>query len=148
MATNMTRKFTRAEVWPVGANVAPGVGVLNSTVANTSPQPGVTLTGSGSYVKSQAIGPYTVTGIPAGGVGLNANDATVALDGAFRFPVAGASNATVKNAIVYATTSGTAPNLVVTGYTLTAGSNTKFGKIDRFIGETAGTECSVTIGVF
>lgn len=148
MALNMTRKYSKTEVWPVGSGIADGVAVLNSTVANAAPQPGVTLTGSGNYTKSTTVGPYTISGIPAGGIGLQANDATVAIDGAFRFPVVGASASTVKNTIVYAVTTGTAPNLVVTGLTLTVGSNAKFGKIDRYYGVTTATEASVTIGVF
>lgn len=148
MALNMTRKYGRTEVWPVGSNVADGVAVFNSTAANNAPQPGVTLTGSGNYTKSTTVGPYTVSGIPAGGIGLNPNDATVAVDGSFRFPVVGASATTVKNTIVYAVTTGTAPNLVVTGLTLTSTGNTKFGKVDRYLGVTTATETSVTIGVF
>lgn len=132
MALNMTHKFTKSEVWPVGTGVAPGTAVLSST-----DQPGVTITGSGDYEKTEVIGLTSVT-YPAGGVGLAAEDATVAVDGAFRFPVAGASDATAVNTLVYITGAG--------ALTLTAEGNTLFGKVDRFIGETSATETSVWIG--
>jgi hypothetical protein len=131
MALNMTHKFTKSEVWPVGTEVAPGTAVLSST-----DQPGVTITGSGDYVKTETIGAVEVT-FPAGGVGLADEDATVAIDGAFRFPVVGASSSTAVNTPVYITSAG--------ALTLTEGSNTLFGKVDRFIGETSATETSVWI---
>ena len=135
MAENMTHKYTHTEAWPVTAEVDSGVAVLSSTN-----QPGVTLTASGGFTKSQAIGPYTVSGIPAGGVGLQALQVTVATDGAFRFPVVGASASTARNTLVYRTTGG--------ALTLTPSTNLPFGKIDRHIGEASGTECSVWIGDF
>lgn len=135
MAMNMTHKFTKSEVWTVGNDVAPGTAVLSIT-----DQPGVTLTGSGDYTTSHAVGPYTITGIPSGGVGLLDDQATVAIDGAFRFPVAGASASTPGNTLVYITSAG--------ALTLTVGTNDPFGKVDRFIGETSATETSVWIGDF
>jgi hypothetical protein len=36
----------------------------------------------------------------------------------------------------------------VASLTLTAGTNVPFGRIDRFIGEKSGTQCSVWIGRF
>lgn len=132
MAMNMTQKYTKTEVWEVGSNVAPGTAVKSITN-----QPGVTITGSGSYSDSTVVGPYTISG-PAGGVGLNPTKATVAVDGAFRFPVVGATNAVAGNTLVYLTAAG--------ALTTTATGNFLFGKIDRFIGETSGTECSVLVG--
>lgn len=132
MALNMTHKFTKSEVWPVGTGVAPGTAVLS-----TEDQPGVTITGSGDFTKTDVIGPYTISGIPAGGVGLADDDATVAVDGAFRFPVAGATDATPVNTPVY---------IDGADLTLTAEGGILFGKIDRFIGETDAEEASVWIG--
>lgn len=135
MAMNMVHKYSKTEVWQVGTNVAPG-----TAVRSTTNQPGVTLTGSGDYVKSQVIGPYTVSGIPAGGIGLPSGKATVAVDGAFRFPVTGATAATAGNTLVYITPAG-----VLT--TANTAGNFKFGKVDRFIGEQSATETSVWVGV-
>lgn len=132
MALNMTHKFTKSEVWPVGTGVAPGTAVLS-----TEDQPGVTITGSGDFTKTDVIGPYTISGIPAGGVGLADDDATVAVDGAFRFPVEGATDATAVNTPVY---------IAAGALTLTAEGGVLFGKIDRFIGETDAEEASVWIG--
>ena len=132
MALNMTHKFTKSEVWPVGTGVAPGTPVLS-----TEDQPGVTITGSGDYEVTEAYGPYDIT-YPAGGIGLAAEDATVAVDGAFRFPVDGATDATAVNTPVY---------IVAGALTLTQGeTGVLFGKIDRFIGETDAEEASVWIG--
>ena len=135
MALNMVHKYHKTEVWEVGTNVPPG-----KAVKSTTNQPGVTLTGSGDYTKSQVIGPYTVSGIPAGGVGLKPTKATVAVDGAFRFPVTGATSATAGNTLVYLLTGGTLSLTSATGAIV-------FGKIDRFLGETAATECSVWVGL-
>lgn len=131
MALNMTHKFTKSEVWPVGSEVAPGTAVISS-----EDQPGVTITGSGDYEKTETIGLVSVT-YPAGGVGLAAEDATVAVDGAFRFPVDGATDATPVNTPVYYNAGA---------LTLTAEGGVLFGKIDRFIGETDAEEASVWIG--
>jgi len=134
MALNMTQRYTHTEVWQVGTNVAAG-----TPVKSTTNQPGVTLVDSGDRTRSQGnLGPYTITGIPSGGVGLPSGKATVATDGAFRFPVTGATNATAGNTLVYLTAGGV--------LTLTATGNFLFGKIDRFIGEDSNTECSVWVG--
>lgn len=135
MAKNMTHKFTKTEVWTVGNDVAPGTAVLD-----INGQPGVTVTGSGDYTTTFAVGPYTITGINDTAGGLLDDQATVAVDGAFRFPVAGASAATPGNTLVYLAADGT--------LTLTAGTDDPFGKVDRFIGETSATETSVWIGDF
>lgn len=135
MAQNMVHKYTKTEVWEVGTNTPPG-----KAVKSTTNQPGVTLTGSGDYTKSETVGPYTVSGIPAGGVGLKPTKATVAIDGAFRFDVAGASASTAGNTVVYLTPAG--------ALTLTKGTgvNFVFGKVDRFLGEQSATETSVWVG--
>jgi hypothetical protein len=137
MALNMTQKYTKTEVWEVGSNKAPGLAV--KSIRN---QPGVTITGSGDYVApATVVGPYSLTAAAgvSGGVGLLPTKATVAVDGAFRFNVTGASNTTAGNTLVYLLTGGTLSLTVATGAIV-------FGKIDRFIGEKSGTECSVWVG--
>lgn len=142
MAENMVHKYTKTEVWVVPDGTLSGAPVVQN--AGASAIPGVALVSEGGATKSMNFGPYTVSGIPSGGVGLADNRATVATDGAFRFPVTGATAATTSGTIVYAVVSSGA----VTSLTLTATNNTPFGKIDRFIGDTAATESSVFIGRF
>lgn len=142
MATNMTRKYSKTEVWPVVNGTVSGDPVV--AVAGAGRQPAVALTSEGGATRSETFGPYTVSGIPSGGVGLLDNFATVAVDGAFRFLVTGASASTAVNTPVYAILSGD----TVTSLTLTASTNPPFGKIDRYIGEAGSTEVSVWIGDF
>jgi hypothetical protein len=151
MALNMTQRYTKTEVWTVPAGTDSGVAVVQATTGAAQADsvlitiPGVTLVAEGADTKSTTVGPYTISGIPSGGVGLPSGKATVAIDGAFRFPVVGATNAVASGAIVYATVSGGA----VTALTLTSsGTTVPFGKVDRFIGETSGTETSVWVGRF
>lgn len=138
MAMNMVHKYTKTEVWPVVAGTTSGEPVV-SAVGN---QPGVALTSRGDATTSLVVGPYTISGIPSGGIGVGAAEATVAVDGAFRFPVTGVVASTPRNTLVYAVVSSGE----VTSLTLTASTNAPFGKIDRFIGETSATEASVWIG--
>lgn len=151
MALNMTQKYSKTEVWTVPAGTDAGVPVVQATTGAAQADsvlitiPGFTLVAEGADTKSQAVGPYTISGIPSGGVGLPSGKATVAIDGAFRYPVVGATNAVAAGAIVYATVSGGA----VTNLTLTSAAGTvPFGKVDRFIGEASGTETSVWVGRF
>ena len=153
MALNMTQKYTKTEVWEVGTNKAPGQPVLQATTGadgtNTKGinRPGWTITGSGDYVAAATeVGPYNFTADAGvqGGIGLAATKATVAIDGAIRFPVTGATNAIASGTLIFAV--GTAPN--VTSLTTTAGSNTPYGIVDRFIGEKSATETSVWVGRF
>jgi len=140
MAMNMVHKYTKTEVWPVVSGVVSG-----DAVTSVNGEPGVALTSRGDATTSIVIGPYTISGIPSGGVGLNTAETTVATDGAFHFAVTGASAATPKNTLVYAISAGAGTD--VTSLTLTAGSNLPFGKVDRFIGEYA-LQTSVWIGDF
>ena len=142
MAENMVLKPSKTEVWPVVDGTLSGAAVVSTAAAGR--QPGVALTSEGGATRSETVGPYTISGILAGGVGLPNNYATVAIDGAFRFPVTGASASTAVNTPVYAVLSTD----TVASLTLTASTNPPFGKIHRFIGETSGTECSVIIGDF
>lgn len=135
MATNMVHKYTKTEVWQVGTNIASG-----TPVKSTTNQPGVTLTDSGDRTRSTTVGPYTVSGILSGGVGLPSGKATVAVDGAFRFPVTGASASTAGNTLVYLLSGGTLSLTSATGAVV-------FGKVDRFIGEQSNTETSVWVGI-
>lgn len=153
MALNMTQRYTKTEVWEVGSDVAPGTPVVQAhvtvdgTVLEDAPQPGFTITGSGDYVPAgTVVGPYTITAAAgvAGGVGLADTKATVALDGAFRYAVTGATSATAGGTLVYAVMSGGD----VASLTLTNTGNTPFGKIDRFMGESSATECSIWVGRF
>jgi len=139
---NMTLHYSKTEVWPVVDGTLAGAAVVSTAASGR--QPGVALTSEGGATRSETFGPYTISGIPAGGVGLPDNYATVAIDGAFRFDVVGASASTAVNTPVYAVVSSDA----VTGLTLTASTNPPFGKIHRFLGETSATECSVIIGDF
>jgi hypothetical protein len=138
---NMTHKYTKTEVWPVVSGTVSGGAVVSTAASGRIPA--VALTDRGDAERTESFGPYDIT-YPSGGVGLQADQATVALDGAFRFDVVGASASTVRNTPVYAVLSTD----TVTGLTLTASTNAPFGRIDRFIGEGSSTECSVWIGDF
>lgn len=140
MATNMTRKYKKTEVWPVVDGTLSGAAVVSSAASGR--QPGVALTSEGGANRSETFGPYTLSGIPSGGVGLLDNFATVAVDGAFRFNVTGASASTAVNTPVYAVLSSD----TVASLTLTASTNPPFGKIDRYIGESGTTDVSVWVG--
>jgi len=150
---NMTMRYTKTEVWEVGSNKAPGIPVMQThvtvdgVVLVDAPTPGFTITGSGDYVAATVeIGPYNISGDAgvSGGVGNGPTKAVVALDGAFRYAVTGATNAVVGGTIVYAVMSGAN----VTSLTLTNTGNTPFGKVDRFLGEKVATETSVWVGRF
>lgn len=151
MALNMTQKYTKTEVWEVGANKAPGIPVVQATVGadgtnvKVISRPGFTITGSGDYAKSTVVGPYTITG-PAGAPGLAATKATVAIDGAFRYDVTGATNALASGTLIFAVVSG--GNVTSLTTASGAGANVPFGIVDRFIGEKSSTETSVWIGRF
>lgn len=141
MATNMTHKYSKTEVWPVVTGTVSGAALVSTSASGRIPA--VALTDRGDAERTETFGPYDIT-YPSGGIGLEAAQATVAIDGAFRFAVTGASSATVRNTPVYAVLSGDA----VASLTLTASTNPPFGRIDRHIGETVATECSVWIGDF
>lgn len=91
-------------------------------------QPAVTVTGSGDYVASEEIpGLGTLTGIPAGGVGLEGKEVTLAFSGTWEFPVDDiAGIATVDAATQGQEVFITADNALTT----TEGSNTRFGSVD------------------
>lgn len=100
------------EVWAVATEVAVGTALLNGTRA------GVAYAPSGGHTSSQVIGAITLSGIPDGGVGLDALECSVATDGSYEFPITGATAATVNGTIVYAVVSSGR----ITALTLTVGS--------------------------
>ena len=111
-----------AEFWPgSAATVDSGVPVIG-----INDQPGVSATGSGDFVKSETVGLYTLSGIPAGGVGLEGKELSVYVDGTFDLAVTGGLVTTPQNTLVYAVVAAGA----VTSLTLTAGSNKLFGKVN------------------
>ena len=126
MATNLVHMGTPADnrVETLAATYGSGVPVLSLAGI-----PAVTLTGSGDYTKSEAIAGYgTLSGIPAGGVGLSGKEVTLAFNGTFEFDKdAWASNTLPTTGIsqgakVYITGGG--------DLTTTVGSNTLFGYFD------------------
>lgn len=134
------------EVWPVTTEVAVGTALLNGTRA------GVAYTNSGGFTTTDtnSAKPATISGIPAGGVGLDALKASVATDGTYEFPVTGVT----VNGSVGLAYNGTPVYAVVasgrvTGLTLTASGNTLFGVINNpvdYVPSAAGIAC-VKIGV-
>lgn len=125
MATNLVYMGTPADnrVETLAATYGSGVPVLS-----LGGLPAVTLTGSGDYTKSEAIAGYgTLSGIPAGGVGLTGKEVTLAFNGTFEFDkdAFGGTLPTTNIAQgnkVYITSGGALTN--------TAGSNTLFGYYD------------------
>ncbi len=151
MALNMTQKYTKTESWTVPSGTDAGMPVVQATTGAAQADavlitiPGFTITAEGADTKSQVLGPYTVSGIPSGGIGNGTGKAVVALDGAFRYDVTGATNAIANGTIIYANVSGGA----VTALTLTSSATTvPFGKVDRFLGEKSSTETSIWVGRF
>lgn len=92
-------------------------------------QPAVTITGSGDYVKSEVIlGVGTLSGIPAGGVGLTGKEVTLAFDGTWEFL---ASSFTGTAPVPGSIANGTAIYITsANALTTTQGSNLRFGSVD------------------
>ena len=128
------------EVWVAPETAGPGAALIS-----IADQPAVGITGTGDFTRSEVTGPYTVAGIPAGGVGLDGKETSVATDGTWEFPVTGGLTSTPQNTLVYAVVAGG----IITSLTLTVGSNKKFGKVNYPKGyeKVAGT-LPVKIGVF
>lgn len=123
MAKNLVYRNTDSKnrVQDLGVTLAPGAHVISK-----DGKPAVTVTASADYVRSEAIpGVGTLSGIPAGGVGLVAQEVTLAFDGTWEFPTANISGVTASTAngtLVYRTSGG--------ALTATSTSNTLFGSID------------------
>lgn len=111
------------EIWAVTTEVAVGTALINGTRA------GVAYAPSGGSVRTDAVGfaPMTLTGIPSGGVGLDALQASVATDGSYEFPVTGAVASTQNGTPVYAVVASGR----VTGLTLTLTGNSLWGVINN-----------------
>ena len=123
----------------VGNNVAPGTPLI------VGGRPVVTITGSGDYTNGLTTTCNTVidqmleVGEGQGGIGLADDQATVSTTGTYAFDVTGADVDTAPGTVVYLTSAG--------ALTLTEGTNTKFGIVEFFRGETSATDTAVTIGV-
>ena len=135
---------SKREIWPTPVEVAVGTALLN--VAGD--KAGVAYTNSGGWTRADAntANPATISGIPAGGIGLDALQVGVATDGTYEFPVVGATRTTPNGTQVYAVVASGR----VTGLTLTASTNTKFGTVnnpqDYAIGGPTGAFSCVKIG--
>ena len=121
MATNLVYRNTDSKnrVETLAATHAPGTPVLS-----LASKPAVTVTGSGDYTTSEVFpGVGTLSGIPAGGVGLVGKQVTLAFDGTWEFTgITGITTATAQGTAVYITA-----GLALTG---TSSGNTLFGYVD------------------
>lgn len=126
MATNLVYRNTDSQnrVEALAATYAPGKPVLT-----LGGRPAVTVTGSGDYTISETFpGIGTLTGIQAGGVGLEGKEVTLADDGTWEFNAAEFGGTLPSGANV---TQGKPVYITSAGVlTVTAGSNTKFGEFD------------------
>lgn len=111
------------ERWPVTTEVDVGTALINGTRA------GVAYAPSGGFTRSEDLGPYTISGIPAGGVSLDALEASVATDGTYEFAVTGATANTANGTAVYAVvSSGRITSLTTSDG---SGANTLWGFINN-----------------
>lgn len=118
----------KRELWKIATECAVGTALLNGT------RPGVAYVNSGGHTRTDAnsANPASITGIPDGGVGLDALQVTVATDGTYEFAVTGATIAgavglAANGTLVYAAVTSGRP----TSLTLTATSNTLYGIINN-----------------
>ena len=112
-----TQELHRAR--PVPSGTQPGTPLLIGT------RPAVTLTARGDATRTQTTGlPAGVTSVTYenGGAGLAADEASVAFDGTWLFPVTGATTSTASEVEVFITSGG--------ALTLTSTNNTHFGWTD------------------
>lgn len=112
------------EIWPVATEVAVGTALLSA-----GGKAGVAYTNSGGHTRSDAnsAAPSTISGIPDGGVGLDALQCSVSTDGSYEFPVATATPATPNGTSVYAVVASGR----ITGLTLVSTSNTLWGTVNN-----------------
>lgn len=90
-------------------------------------QPAVTVTASGDSVTtdSTSFPPYTISGIPNGGVGLVGKEVTLAFDGTWEFLASGITGITAaspQGTVVYITSGNVLTN--------SSSGNTRFGTVD------------------
>jgi hypothetical protein len=109
------------EIWPLTTEVAVGTALVNGDRA------GVAYTPSGGHQISKTVGGLTISGFSDAGVGLDELKVSVATDGSYEFAVTGATAATANGTKVYAVLTG----VLVTGLTLTVGTNKLFGVINN-----------------
>lgn len=120
MALNLVYRNidSKNRVEDLGKTLAPGAPAVSKAGL-----PVVAVTGSGDYTVSVDGGSgTTISGIPAGGVGLEGQQVTLAFDGTWEFAVTGATPTTAQGVKVYITAAG--------ALTTTATSNTEFGYVD------------------
>lgn len=84
-------------------------------------RPAVAVTDRGDAVRSFTLGEVTVTR-PSGGASLEPDQASVAFNGTFRFPVTGADGDEARGTVVYHDGDE---------LTLTAAGNTRYGTVDK-----------------
>lgn len=131
MATNLVYRNTDSKnrVQVLAATYGPGEPVIS-----LDSLPAVTVTGSGDYTTSEAsfYAPMTVSGIPAGGVGLVGKQVTLAFDGTWEF--LGTGFASGNQPTITTITNGTAINFVTATGELTtaavAAGIVAFGTVD------------------
>lgn len=115
----------KREVWDLttfeNAEVAVGTALINSGRA------GIAYVNSGGFTTSETLGGATTSGIPAGGVGLDALQVSVATDGSYEFAVTGASASTPNGTPVYAVVASGK----ITSLTLTEGTNVLWGHVNN-----------------
>lgn len=125
------------ETWEVASEVAQGTALVQGDLA------GVAFTPSGGYTASKVMGPYTISGIPAGGASLDALEVSVSRDGSHAFAVTGVTGSTTNGTPVYAVVAAGK----VTSLTLTASTNTLFGHVNQPAGQApSASSTSVKIG--
>ena len=122
MATNLVYRNTDSQnrVETLAATYQAGVPVLS-----LGGKPAVTVTASGDATISDTTSfpPYTISGIPNGGVGLTGKQVTLAFDGTWEFTgITGVTTSAAQGTVVYITSGGS-----LTG---TASGNTRFGTVD------------------
>lgn len=128
------------EVWDVTSEVAVGTALLQAG----SERAGVAYTPSGAHAITKTVGPYTVSGGSDGGASLPPLKVSVATDGSWEFPIAGATAETANGTKVYAVVASGK----ITELTLTASTNKPFGVINNPLGyDKPGAFGLVKIGV-
>lgn len=143
MAVNQVFAFSpeKTREWLVPAGTTTGAAVIS-----TSNQAGVALTTRPDVSVTKSYADGSTRTFLANTTGQTANSVTVATDGSWSFPVAGASGTTPKDTLVYAVVvSGAVTSLTLNS---NAGANVKFGTVDSFPGKATSANTVVKIGVF
>jgi len=129
MATNLVYRNTDSKNRVQVLSATHGAG---EPVISLDGKPAVTVTASGDHTRSDSTSfpPYTVSGIPDGGVGLVGKEVTLAFDGTWEFPVAGFDTTTTVSGL----TQGQAINFKTSNGKLTtdaiAAGIVAFGTVD------------------